>query len=310
MDYKNKYLKYKGKYLALKNKKTYVNLKSKFILRGGNPFRVIRNSGSNESGSLTNQCMWFSIRDFLRLNGFPDITIEEVRATAGIGSGYDHVMFDIHNGALRDALQRLINIYNLRIRIFPIEYNGHLSPYWYSGVHGIPRPAEILKPNTGVNVEDIKDVNIAQYGLGHFNLIVGGYGLPEIGGARGEEFIPAIPISTGSGKKTLKEVNKLSLPAEIKTVKLYQKLNDKIDFKNFLLNDIKYETIELEQEKTKLTKTQHSTELSFDEKERILGDLERIILIIEGSIAEKRKAIVDLDSRSEELKLQIKKYEC
>ena len=60
MNYQKKYLKYKAKYLELK--------KLKYLQKGGNPFRVIRNNGTDPDGSLVNQCMWISLRDFLRLH--------------------------------------------------------------------------------------------------------------------------------------------------------------------------------------------------------------------------------------------------
>ncbi len=257
MSYYEKYMKYKMKYIELKNQ------------LGGNPFRVIPNSGANTSFTLMNQCMWFSIRDFLRLNGYPDISVETIRGEAGLGQDTIFTMFDFENAIFRDALQRISNKYNLRIRVFPVTYEGKISPVWYHPDTDIPEPAYIMTPNNGASIIARKDVNIAQYGIGHFELIVGGYGLPELVGAVGQEFVPAIPVKTTDGKVRLKQVTELS-DKETITAALYQEMFDKINLRQFLNTEIEKNKAELKEKNKYYEQTQESKDLTEEEKKIIL----------------------------------------
>jgi hypothetical protein len=250
-------MKYKMKYIELKNQ------------LGGNPFRVIPNSGANTSFTLMNQCMWFSIRDFLRLNGYPDISVETIRGEAGLGQDTIFTMFDFENAIFRDALQRISNKYNLRIRVFPVTYEGKISPVWYHPDTDIPEPAYIMTPNNGASIIARKDVNIAQYGIGHFELIVGGYGLPELVGAVGQEFVPAIPVKTTDGKVRLKQVTELS-DKETITAALYQEMFDKINLRQFLNTEIEKNKAELKEKNKYYEQTQESKDLTEEEKKIIL----------------------------------------
>lgn len=317
MNYEKKYLKYKTKYLELKIKKNYVKLKSKYVLKGGGgsrgQFRVIRNTGSDNDGALTNQCMWISIRDFLRLNGSPDITTDQIRQIAGIPDRLNHTMFDFNNTELQNALRRLVNHFNLRLRIFPVEHTGQPSRYWYNDyVEGEPlRPAEIFGPSLGNNMGAPKNVNLAQYGTGHFNLIVGGYGLPDMTGARAEDFTPMIPVSTSNGKTILKEVSKLAelSESEKRTAVFYQQIFDLTDFRRFLKDDLRSDEHLLAQSQKNYDETSKSTSLDDSDKRLILASITKTeIDPLKQTISQKKQHINELDSEIIALNLQIGEY--
>ena len=257
MSYYNKYMKYKMKYLELKNQ------------LGGNSFRVISNTGANSTFTLMNQCMWFSIRDYLHLHGHAGISVERIRREAGLGHDTSFTMFDFESPMFRAALQRISNRYNLRIRVFPVTYEGKISPVWYHPDTEVPDPAYIMTPNNGSPIAAQRDINIAQYGVGHFELIVGGYGLPEIAGAVGVAFVPAIPVKTSDGKVTLKQVTKLS-DKETITAALYQEMFDKVNLRQFLNIEIEKNKAELKEKNKYYEQTSGSKDLTEEEKKIIL----------------------------------------
>ena len=292
MDYYPKYLKYKAKYLALKQQ------------IGGNPFRVIRNTGSNPSGSLTNQCMWFSIRDFLNLNGHPGITVETIRAEAGLGADTAHMMFDIVNPVFSTALQRICNRYNIRVRVFPVTYEGKLSAQWYEADEEFPDPAFSIEPTNGAPYASIKDVNVAQYGLGHFNLIVGGYSFPDMAGVAGEAFVAAIPVKeSGSKEHILKEVTKLT-EVESVTAALYKEMFELVNLRDFLNLDIQKNRIQLEQKKANYEETKSSKDIGEEDKKIIMlsimtheiSPLEQLNKSFETKVASLNKEINELQA--------------
>lgn len=119
--YKKKYLKYKKKYLRLKNQKK--------IFCGGDPtdnFKVIKNSGGNgeiapNNKYYSNQCMWLSIIDYLRLRLGIDITLGEIREIASknntpINGPQEKFDSELHGG----SLENIIDVFELNIRIYNV----------------------------------------------------------------------------------------------------------------------------------------------------------------------------------------------
>ena len=298
MNYHKKYLKYKAKYLELK--------KLKYLQRGGNPFRVIRNNGSDPIGGLTNQCMWISIRDFLRLNGFPAITTQEVRNAAGLaGRGLENTMFDIENPIFRAAIQKISDVFNLRINIYPLDYSGALSHRWYEVGETHPNPASIIvsSDNTPAGVAARRDVHLAQYGIGHFELIVGGYHIPAIAGAVGQAFVPAVPI-----KGQLKKADELS-DKEIRTSRLYQHLFDLLDERKLINKQISELTPIIEKNKGEYKSTLESRELTEDIKKLISESQKTELDRYEEHLREITKRLTDIESEKVALELQISEWE-
>jgi hypothetical protein len=176
MSYYKKYLKYKNKYLELKKQ------------LGGRRVKTIPNSGVLEG--MTNQCFWISILNYLQRNGHPALTLRQLRTRAGLGADTEHTMFDIDHrnrhghvdNIFYNAATRIANLYNLRIQVYSVDQRGEI-------LGGRAHIGD--DPNNPV-------VEIAQFGLAHFELING------VGGA----FQPAVVVK---GKLT-KVINQKMKP--------------------------------------------------------------------------------------------------
>jgi hypothetical protein len=168
-EYRKKYLKYKKKYLESKinNKQT----------GGGQTVKTIPNNGALEGMSV--QCFWISILDYLKRNGHPSLTLRELRNQGGLGTDTEQTMFDIdylvgpeldRQPIFFNAAIRIAELYNLRIQIYTASRS--------SGDNiGITTPRASIGDGTNL-------VEIAQFGIGHFELI----------DANGSNFIPAVFI--------------------------------------------------------------------------------------------------------------------
>jgi hypothetical protein len=176
-----KYIKYKTKYLKLKK-----NLNNTQV--GGRRVKTISNGGSREG--MSNQCFWISILDYLTIHGYPKLTLRELRTHAGLDQRTEHTMFDIddHDRSSLDrqaifynAAVQVAELYNLTIQVFTVDQNGNIIES--AGTGGI-RATIGNGPNR---------VNIAQFGLGHFELIV------DNGGA---DFVPAVMLNNTLTKST------------------------------------------------------------------------------------------------------------
>ena len=173
----NKYLKYKQKYLELKKTNT---------LQYGGQRRVktVGNTGSRDDMSM--QCFWISILDYLRRNGYPDLTLRELRRNAGLGADTEHMMFDIdylvgppldRQPIFFNAATRIAEIYNLRIQVYAANRDGEFAL--------TDSPRGLI--GNGANL-----VELAQFGIAHFELI---------DAVHGSDFVPAVLVK-GKLKKT------------------------------------------------------------------------------------------------------------
>lgn len=143
MNYKQKYNKYIKKILRLNQ------------VGGRRRVTVIPNSGAMEG--MTNQCMWISILDYLHMHGYPELTLRVLRENGELDNTTEHTMFDSIVPIFMQALRRIAEIYNLQIIIHTVNHRGYL-------VH---------EHTTIINKGVLNIVNIAQYGLYHFQLITG-----------------------------------------------------------------------------------------------------------------------------------------
>ena len=170
MSYEEKYLKYKNKYIKLKNQ-------IGGWLETGSIVRTIQNSGEQEGMRL--QCFWISILQYLNSNGYPRLTLRELRTNAGLRSDTEQKMFDTANENFSVAANNVASFYNLKIYVYRVSRNGEILergdrfPIYYNadGTENI------------VNNPNEKIVNIAMFGLIHFELI-------DLN--NGNEFIPAV----------------------------------------------------------------------------------------------------------------------
>ena len=171
MSYFNKYLKYKNKYLELKKR----NVKQLGGTRQNNTIvRTIENRGRLEG--MTNQCFWISVLQYVHRHGYPELTLKELRNDAGLQENTENMIFDTDYYA-RDAdgfaipifinaAENIARIYNLRIQIYTVNAQGVIT-----GPRALIGNGEHL-------------VEIAQFGLGHFELIDN----------NGTDFVPAVVI--------------------------------------------------------------------------------------------------------------------
>jgi len=161
MNFEKKYLKYKRKYLSL------LELSGNKISQNGGALtgrvNVIQNNGSEEG--MVNQCFWISIKDYLRRSGnIPDMTLRRLRQEAGLDATTERTVFDVTNPLFENAANRIAQLYNLQINVYPLEGNGTIK---FNG-----NLIDRINPSGG-NI-----VNIGQYGIYHFNLIVESGGTP------------------------------------------------------------------------------------------------------------------------------------
>ena len=186
-DYK-KYLKYKQKYLELKKKlnEQQLGLVGSYVsqIGGTRIVKTIDNTGEREGMEL--QCFWISILDYLNHHGHPDLTLRELRTQADLNQDTEHTMFDIdylvgpeldRQAIFFNAAIQVAEIYDLRIQIYTARRNGEVE---------ITTPRGLI--GTGTNL-----VEIAQFGIGHFELI---------DETNGTDFIPAVLVK-GKLKKDI-----------------------------------------------------------------------------------------------------------
>jgi uncharacterized coiled-coil protein SlyX len=173
--YFKKYLKYKKKYLDLLDK-----IGGSFDLPQKldglfTKIRTIHNSGSIYGTKFINQCMFISIKDYLNNNGYPNLTLEELRHQAGLSGIMERQEWNQDNHRHVLALQRLSELYDLDINIWDVTRDGLLDQRYLS--------ADELRLNPRYREGEgrTNKVNIASFGA-HFELIMGGgifFDLPD-----------------------------------------------------------------------------------------------------------------------------------
>ena len=181
LKYKHKYLKYKHKYLELKKLNYQLNNVEQLGGHGQDRVKTISNTGSLDNMSM--QCFWISILDYLHRNGYPDLTLRELRDHAGLSANTEHVMFDIdysvnEQAIFYNAATQIAGIYNLRIQIYTATRKGEFA------LTDSPR---------GLIGEGDYLVELAQFGIGHFELI-------DVD--NGSDFIPAVVVKGQLQKAT------------------------------------------------------------------------------------------------------------
>ena len=249
MNYHNKYLKYKQKYLELKN--IYQStLNNKYGGALNNKYVITKfNNGSLDG--MTNQCLWISILDYLNTSEDPELNIplslKELRFLAGLSDNTEHTQFDINNPIYVSALNSITIIFDLKITFIPVDENGLIL---YNG--------DLIEIRGSGN----NNINIAQYGTFHFQLITG------FSNTNNNQFRPIIQyrnkfVELSQLPENLKKLNLdlINQQAEIKQLKKQLKIN------NSQYND------ELETKKYLMT----SNELSPDEKSTFITQQDKSI---------------------------------
>jgi hypothetical protein len=271
-DYNKKYLKYKKKYFELKK------INNQQI---GGELKTIGNTGSLEG--MKYQCFWISILDYLKINGYPDLTLKQLRTEAGLGKDTEETMFDIdylvgpeldRQPIFFNAATRIAEKYNLRIQIYSTHiHNGNFE----------------LSTPRGLIGDGSKLVEIAQFGIDHFELIDANHG---------ENFVPAV-VDICNGNLT-KDIN-----PQIKNA--YYQLTENKEMLKILKDELANNMSFYNKENKNIEDLKESNELTPTEKEEFLKET-NLTRFVENIMSIQNK-IKELDEENSSLELIINNYE-
>lgn len=265
-----KYLKYKNKYLKLKKLNNQLNNVEQL---GGEKRKVktISNTGSREGMSM--QCFWISILDYLRRHGHPKLTLRQLRHEAGLGANTEHMMFDIDYSVNKQAVfyiaaTRIAELYNLRIQIYTATRMGEFV------LTDSPR---------GIIGDGDHQVDLAQFGIGHFELI-------DV--VNGSDFIPAVVVKGNLTKVT--EIDSTMKDS-------YLHLSEEQSMLKILRDHLKVNEVIYETELKMKDELKTSADLSIDQKaifltqhDKFLNELVEEINAINAKIDRLQENIVSL----------------
>jgi hypothetical protein len=159
-----KYLKYRMKYLDL-----IINNQI-----GGANFKSIRNSGGISGIRMASQCIWISIKDYLRYHRNIETSVRDLKQSVGLGPDTDYNDYDDANPQQSKILETLCRQLDIRLNFLMIGIDGNIIPHCLQ--NGNVHPYRIK------NISSRNDVYIASFGH-HFELIIEapGYTLPKYG---------------------------------------------------------------------------------------------------------------------------------
>ena len=266
MDFKEKYLKYKTKYLQLKKQ------------IGGR--RVITKPNSGQVDGMINQCFWISLVDYLRVHGFPDLTVRQLREQATSGGRLiingEREMLDtfIHT----DVVEQIASYYNLTIRGFPVDGNGNML---YDGL--------FHQFGNGPNI-----VEIANFGLYHFQLITG----YENGG--NNKFVPLVPF-----KNNLKKLTDID-PKIREKYKLISEYQGELQI---IENLFKEDKLEWDRNYKLSFDMRNSKDINEDERTIILNQYNSFLEKLDSDMSKKHERMETLKNEIASLQLVIQIYE-
>jgi len=157
-NFKKKYIKYKLKYLKLIG-----GVIEDALIANLRPYETEKNSGTVDN--MTNQCLWISICDYIKRFNI-ELTVRELRNLLighKIEINNEREMADNGRHQLEEAFKLIGEIFNLKIKIFPIAYEYNNKKY-------------INKESVSVygDQNSNKVINIASGGItfgNHFELI-------------------------------------------------------------------------------------------------------------------------------------------
>ena len=238
--------------------------------------KTISNTGSLEGMSM--QCFWISILDYLRRNGHPYLTLRELRRNAGLGADTENEMFDMDDGQMifYNAATLITEIYNLSIQIYSATRYGDFA------ITDSPR---------GLIGTGDRLVELAQFGIGHFELI---------DNVNGSEFIPAVLV-----KRKLKKITDIDPTMRDR----YLILSEYQGMLKILRDHSKVNSVVYKQEiKTKNT-LQSSQEFTPDQKEIFLTQHNEFIDKLVKEINATEERITKLQEEISSLTVIISEFE-
>jgi len=188
--------------LFLPNKPAEKVSETRYI-RPNNNIYVETEYNSGGIDGMINQCFWMSIHQFLLNNGYPNLTVREIRTNAGLNRDTEDKMFDSEIEEFRKAAEVIARKYNLTINIVPVNSHGQVL---YGG-------NLIERIGNGIN-----NVNIAQFGTHHFQLITN-----YVDNLAESNFIPAVVIDNNIvdiNYNNLSDINEQKLNIKIALIDL------------------------------------------------------------------------------------------
>jgi hypothetical protein len=156
---------------SLKRKKTH---KKSIKQHGGvNPGIItIHNNGTGGEQNMGQQCIWISIRDYLRYHrGETNHTIRTLKASVNLDPHTDRMEFDNNNPLLQNALEQLCKKLCIRGVIIFIDHNGTINDFSFNRQIGQIVQTLVYNQDGICNQGGVaEDVYIASFGS-HFELI-------------------------------------------------------------------------------------------------------------------------------------------
>ena len=178
-----KYLKYRIKYFlsAIENQS------------GGAKILVIKNNGGIEGIRMSNQCIWISIKDYLRIHRGVEMSVRDIKNIGGLGPETDIREFNMEDPVALEALNLICRTLNITLYFIMANRDGTIHQLCLDITGQRMLPIEI------VNDGHADVVYIASYGR-HFELIVEGpgYRLASRTAVRPEPYVPKIILDTNA----------------------------------------------------------------------------------------------------------------
>ncbi len=195
-------------------------------------YETIHNNGQviEQGIEMVNQCLWISIRDYLRYCRNEEFSIIQIKEMAGLGPESDYIMADWDDMIFRQAIERIAEILNIRLEFYPVYLNNNIV----DARHIINELADEIVP-------------IAFYGA-HFEYIVSG---PNIRQCRmGPKMGSIDKKNIGAFKPDLTVINpQLDESTKDEFISIYKEIQDNInrielikqniDSNNIKKNDLK-----------------------------------------------------------------------
>jgi hypothetical protein len=296
-----KYLKYKEKYLQLK-----------YTQQGGLRFNVIPNNGSvteftntGEELTMSNQCMWISLRDYfinvLPGNEYPN-SVLQIKILAGLdllATRSEQFDWESTQYPFRQGIEIIANLFDLRIEAYLVDGNGNTHSE-LTNPDGSPMPMHLIN-EYGNNL-----VKIAFYG-GHFQLITDNLNLD-----RSINQEPEKPKIFSKKTQAYEDISSLSsdIPVELYTqsIDLKQKydINNKHIQENDATNNLLLEQIELikkdiEPLVSTLGNLETLTDIEPSEKLRLIESIKKQYMSLYEENEKLVKKHIDITKNNEEL---------
>jgi hypothetical protein len=295
------YLKYKQKYLQIKN-----------IQKGGVRFNVIPNNGgiteftnTGEEITMSNQCMWISLRDYfinvLHHSEYPN-SVLQIKMIAGLdleATRYEQFDWESKQYPFRQGLEIIANLFDLCIEAYLVDGEGNTHPELINP-DGTPIPMHVI------NEYGSKVVKIAFYG-GHFQLITDNLNLD-----RSINQEPEKPKIFSKKTQAYENIDSLSsdIPVELYTQLIDSKQNYDINNKHIYENKNTFDLFNKEIELIKrefeplvstLENLETISDIELSEKMRLIESIKKQYMILYEENEKLVNKNLDINKNIEEL---------